>query len=202
VPAQTIAGTQYQLVFKIFNFAGETVTLDLQQTIDRFRGPLVGLVISWGVPAADAVEIAQDSLADAYLSRDSCRGDVTDPKVFGAWLRGIAKNKFRNWTRSRVRHERLAKTVSNDMLEEVADEAKVVDSRLVQLRSEIERLPMKHKQVVMMHYLDETSVSDVAALLSITPKAVEGRLYQARKTLRKRMDDPSSWKFVAKAILL
>ena len=54
----------------------------------------------------------------------------------------------------------------------------------------------------MMHYLDETSVNDIAALLSITPKAVEGRLYQARKTLKKRMDDPSSWKLLTRAILL
>ena len=91
-------------------------------------------------------------------------------------------------------------------MDEVADEAgvetDVENSRLVQLRAEIERLPTEHKQVVMMHYLDETSVNDIAALLSITPKAVEGRLYQARKTLKKRMDDPSSWKLLTRAILL
>ena len=192
--------------FQALAFPMEPLMLDLQETIDRFRGPLVGLVISWGVPAADAIEIAQDSLADAYLSRDSCRGDVADPDIFGRWLRGIAKNKFRNWTRSRVRRDRLAKTTTNEALDEVADEAgvetDVENSRLVQLRAEIERLPTKHKQVVMMHYLDETSVNDIAVLLSITPKAVEGRLYQARKTLKKRMDDPSSWKLLTRAILL
>jgi RNA polymerase sigma-70 factor (ECF subfamily) len=39
-----------------------------------------------------------------------------------------------------------------------------------------------------MHYLEETTVNEVAALLSITPKAVEGRLYQARRTLRRVLE--------------
>ncbi len=55
----------------------------------------------------------------------------------------------------------------------------------------------------MMHYLDETSVADVATLLSITVKTVEGRLYQARKTLRKQMMKTElSWHHATKAILL
>jgi RNA polymerase sigma-70 factor, ECF subfamily len=42
-----------------------------------------------------------------------------------------------------------------------------------------------------MHYLEETSVSNVASLLSVTVKTVEGRLYQARRTLRRLLDNPS-----------
>jgi len=64
--------------------------LDLSDFIDRFRGPLIGLIASWGANYNDASEIAQDSFADAYLNRGSCRGDWQDPEVFGAWLRGIA----------------------------------------------------------------------------------------------------------------
>jgi RNA polymerase sigma-70 factor (ECF subfamily) len=60
------------------------------------------------------------------------------------------------------------------------------------LRLAIERLPAKQRQVVLMHYLEETSVSNVAGLLSVTVKTVEGRLYQARRTLRRLLDDPSA----------
>ncbi len=63
--------------------------------IDRFRGPLIGLIASWGANYNEAAEIAQDSFADAYLNRESCRGDWKDPEVFGAWLRGVARNTFR-----------------------------------------------------------------------------------------------------------
>lgn len=176
--------------------------MELQESIDRFRGPLTGLFIAWGVPAADAIELAQDSLADAYLSRASCRGNVSDLSTFGKWLRGIAKNKFRNWLRSRSRRKRLAGTIPMGDWTQVAVEHRDDDERLIRLRIEIERLPAKYRQVVIMHYLDETSVVDVAALLAITPKAVEGRLYQARKRLRTRMEADSSLSQVAKALLL
>lgn len=158
--------------------------------------------MSWGASAVDAAELAQDSLADAHLCLSTCRGDANDPFVFGRWLRGIARNKFRNWWRSRSRRERLVAVAAPETLDQVAAKTELVDERLVQLRAEIQRLPNKNREVVMMHYLDETPVADVAALLSITVKSVEGRLYQARKRLRQRMDESVSWTHVAKAVLL
>ena len=61
-------------------------------------------------------------------------------------------------------------------------------TRLERLRAAIDQLPANLKQVVMMHYLDEALVSDVAALLSLPSKTVEGRLFQARKTLKRIME--------------
>ena len=177
--------------------------MELEDAIERFRGPLTGLVLSWGAPAVDAFEIAQDSIADGFLSRDACRGDVSEPAVFGRWLRGIAKNKYLNWSRSRTRRERRVQLVAPEILSETAADAdESVDPRLERLRSEIMRLPRKQREVVLMHYLEETSVADVAAVLSATPKAVEGRLYQARRRLRQSMDAAPSNLQIVKAILL
>jgi len=61
------------------------------------------------------------------------------------------------------------------------------------LRQSIAALPAKQREVVLMHYLEETSVNEVAALLSVSAKAVEGRLYQARQTLRRLLDDRLSF---------
>jgi RNA polymerase sigma-70 factor (ECF subfamily) len=60
------------------------------------------------------------------------------------------------------------------------------------LRRAIERLPAKQRQVVLMHYLEETSVNEIAALLSVTAKTIEGRLYQARQTLYRLLGNPSA----------
>jgi len=163
---------------------------------------LIGLIISWGTPHADAAEIAQDSFADAWLNRDNCRGDLNDPNVFGAWLRGIAKNRHRNWARSRSRRERRVKLVDSAILDVAHDPQKEVDhDELTRLRAAIERLPARQKEAVLMHYLEETSVIEVAALLSVTPKAVEGQLYQARRTLKQMMDGTSLAK-IGKALML
>ncbi|PHR91481.1 MAG: RNA polymerase subunit sigma-24 [Blastopirellula sp.] len=176
--------------------------MDLTDAIDRFRGPLVGLIASWGVSHVDASEIAQDSFADAYLNRDRCRGDWQDPEVFGHWLRGVARNNFRNWLRSRKRRESRVVLMDTATLAQTVGETQVEeDQRVVELRMAIDQLPTKQREVIMMHYLEETSVKDVAALLSVTAKTVEGRLYQARRVLRRMLDEPSS-SGIRKALLL
>lgn len=165
--------------------------MDLTTLINAYRGPLIGLLVSWGAPWNDATEIAQDSFAEAWLKREACRGDWTDAEVFGRWLRGVARNRYRNWARTRWRHRArfvtLEATASAAIVAESAADPEAVEL-LDSLRRAIFRLPAPQRQVVLMHYLEETSVIEVAALLGVTPKAVEGRLYQARRTLRRLLD--------------
>lgn len=164
--------------------------MDLTTFIDAYRGPLIGLLASWGAPWADAIEIAQDSFAEAWMRRASCRGDWEDPEVFGRWLRGVALNQYRNWARGRRRRARTL-TVEPAVLDAIAVTPAPESSELMDsLRRAIARLPAKQRQVVLMHYLEETGVNEVAALLSITPKTVESRLYQARRTLRRLLGGP------------
>jgi RNA polymerase sigma-70 factor (ECF subfamily) len=163
--------------------------MDLTTFINAYRGPLIGLIASWGAPWADAAEIAQDSFAEAWLKRDRCRGDWTNPEVFGRWLRGVAHNKFRNWSRSRRRlFFRTATIDEGDRQRPAVTSDPKLEEQLEALRRAIDRLPARQKQVVLMHYLEETSVKEVAMLLSVSPKTVEGRLYQARRALHRMLD--------------
>jgi RNA polymerase sigma factor (sigma-70 family) len=176
--------------------------LDLTAFIDSYRGPLIGLIASWGAPWSNAVEIAQDSFSEAWLNRESCRGDWNEPEVFGRWLRGVALNQYRNWARSRWRRE--ARTVRLDAatLEQAATTSdSETDEHLDALRQAIERLPVKQRQVVLMHYLEETSVNEVATLLGVSAKTVEGRLYQARQTLRRLLDSKFSAAQIGRLLL-
>ena len=176
--------------------------MDLSQLIALYRGPLIGLIASWEIPWADATEIAQESFAEAWLNRDSCRGDWENAEVFGRWLRGVARNQHRNWIRSRRRRRNHVETVEPAILEHVAAPSDPEPSeQLEQLRSAIDRLPTRQRQVVLMHYLEETSVKEVATLLSISAKTVEGRLYQARLALRRSLDNEVSQTRIGKMLL-
>jgi RNA polymerase sigma-70 factor, ECF subfamily len=176
--------------------------LDLTAFINAYRGPLIGLIASWGAPWGEAVEIAQDSFAEAWLNRDSCRGDWNDVEVFGRWLRGVALNQYRNWNRSHWRRQRRTVEMMPDVLEQKSGAAEGQQGEhLDALRQAIERLPTKQRQVVLMHYLEESSVNEVAALLSVSVKTVEGRLYQARRNLRRLLDDKFSAAGIARMLL-
>ena len=167
--------------------------IDLTVLINTYRGPLIGLIASWGAPWGDAAEIAQDSFSDAWLKRESCRGDWRDPDVFGRWLRGVALNRYRNWSRSSWRRRLRIVSLAPAELEFVATSSEhAPPEHLEALRLAIERLPAKQRQVVLMHYLEETSVKNVAELLSVSVKTVEGRLYQARRALHRMLDDPAT----------
>ena len=175
------------------HFSPEETDLDLTDALNRFRGPLTGLVASWGATAVDAAEIAQESFAEAWLNRENCRGDCSDAGVFGAWLNGVAKNRYRNWSRSqRTRESRVVPVDPATLQNATRDCPEPEDERLVRLREAVQRWPENQREVVLMHYLEETTVDNVAALLAVTPKTVEGRLYQARKALKRMMDEVSA----------
>ena len=177
--------------------------MDLTAFIDAYRGALIGLIASWGAPWADASEIAQDSFAEAWLNRESCRGDWNDPEVFGRWLRGVALNQYRNWVRTTKRRRARIVTTEPSKLNEVADQVSPEQAEhLEELRTAIKRLPAKLRQVVLMHYLEETSVKEVATLLSLPVKTVEGRLYQARKALYRLLHDRISPGQIGRMLLL
>ena len=175
--------------------------MDLADLINRYRGPLVGLIASWGAPWADAAEIAQDSFAAAYLNRASCRGDWSDPAVFGRWLRGVALNVHRNWARGRRRRQRVVTVASATVEQALAPPTPIPSDQVQRLRQAIDRLPAPQRQVVLMHYLEETSVQQVAALLAVSAKTVEGRLYQARRSLRRLLDHESPTSRLGKVLL-
>lgn len=176
--------------------------MDLTALIDDFRGPLIGLIASWGAPWSEAVELAEESFAEAWLQRDSCHGDWREVDVFGAWLRGVALNVYRNWSRKRRRREQRVMNVAPAALVEMSSPVEIsADSDLDTLREAIDRLPTKQRQVVLMHYLEETSVSEVATLLGVSVKTVEGRLYQARRTLRRMLENKYSMPQIARMLL-
>ena len=171
------------------------IDMDLTALINTYRGPLVGLIASWARPWGDAIEIAQDSFSDAWLNRESCRGNWHEPEFFGRWLRGVALNRYRNWSRSRWRRRLRTVALAPADLALAGDSSdREPSEQLEALREAIERLPSKQRQVVLMHYLEETSVKNVSELLSVSAKTVEGRLYQACRTLHRLLGDPSTSK--------
>lgn len=154
----------------------------LEQWIARFRGPLVGLLASWGANWGEAEDLAQDTFCEVWLSIDRLRGSRKDSRVVGPWLRGIAANLHR--TKNRLAHKRkqVALTDGEVLATPIADDE--TDERLGALRTAFAQLRTEHQTVLRMFYLDEASTREVAALLFLSEKAVEGRLYQARRALR------------------
>lgn len=160
----------------------EPLDPELDRWIRSFRGPLVGYLASRGAGWREAEELAMDTFAEAWLARDRLRAKPGDLPAIGGWLRGIAHNLLHVRLRQRLRATEPLPP------EGPAAPSPEVDERHDVLRAAFPQLRSDHQEVLRMHYLEATSAVEVAALLGITQKAVEGRLYQARRALRALAD--------------
>ena len=157
---------------------------DLERWITAFRGPLIGLLASWGNDWRTAEEVAADAFAEAWVGRARFDADPVDLDAAGSWLRGIA---FRMLA-ARRRRAAVRRAAPIEDARDLAAPVEMEDERRALLVEAFAGLSPAHQTVLRMHYLEESSARDVAAILRVTPKAVEDRLYQARRALRERVD--------------
>jgi RNA polymerase sigma factor CnrH len=131
-------------------------------------------------------EEAHDLLQESFVSawRALARFDVE--RSFPAWLRQIALNKCRDHARRRaVRHAALTLFAfggeSSTTMPETGDTQ--TDNGLRRLESAITKLPRALKEPLVLTALEGLSHKEAAELLGISAKAVEVRVYRAKRRL-------------------
>ncbi|MCA9000580.1 MAG: sigma-70 family RNA polymerase sigma factor [Planctomycetes bacterium] len=155
--------------------------MDFDRIVEQFRGPLTGLIASWGASPADAIELCMDAFSEGYMARDRFRGDWDEPREVGAWLRGIAQNLHRAHRRKLRRSPTLLTDADRSDLE--ADRPAGLSPRAERVRRAMGLLRQEHREVLSMRYVENSGLAEIAALIGTTERAVEGRLYRARKAL-------------------
>lgn len=57
-----------------------------------------------------------------------------------------------------------------------------------QVQRAVDTLPEKYRVVVLLYYMEELPLAQIASLLHIPSGTVKSRLYQARKLLRQKLE--------------
>jgi RNA polymerase sigma-70 factor, ECF subfamily len=154
--------------------------MDLEPLIAHFRGPLVGFLCGLGNDRQRAVELAQDTFAEAYLSRERFASEVEDTAAVGRWLRGIAHNVHRaRWRRDRGPGTPVSSERIDDVPAAAADPQEPAP-----IAAALERLRVPWRTVLQMRYLEGSGLAEIAAVLGLSVRAVEGRLRRARRELK------------------
>jgi hypothetical protein len=77
------------------------------------------------------------------------------------------------------------RTLEARLIAEPSSDEGFEDRELLRLvRDAVDVLPERHREVVLMHYVDDLSCDEIAALLDSSPGAVRVRLHRARQQLR------------------
>jgi RNA polymerase sigma-70 factor (ECF subfamily) len=130
----------------------------------------------------DAQDLAQKTFMRVFQDIKNLK----DKKLFRTWMHQIAKNICVDFLRNKKREKTfMAKLVKDtsvnlDYVVE-ADYGSGSDFNLLEVLS---KLKEKYREVLMLHYFNEISIDDIADILDINKKAVQGRLSRGRKQLR------------------
>lgn len=140
---------------------------------------------------AEAHDVLQEAYASAWLAMR--RYDPARP--FDVWLRSIALNKCRDWTRRRAVRRVVRGVMGLDAPEAraVGDDAPSPETRMHEqrrardLQGALSDLPDALKAPLLLAALEGRPHAEIAAILRITPKAVETRIARARRKLAERL---------------
>ena len=152
----------------------------------RHKGWLYQFIRRYVADRDDAYDVLQESFVSAW--RALSRFDPERP--FEAWLRRIALNKCRDRARrDAVRRAALrlfgfgGGDISVESVAPLADSTVTIDHALRRLETAIGKLPRQLKEPLVLTMLEGLSHKDAGALLGINAKAVETRVYRAKRQL-------------------
>lgn len=159
--------------------------VDLASLVEVYSRLLFRVAYSVLRSPAEAEEVVQDVFVRVLEHRGSLDA-VRDMRV---WLVRIAWNLAID-RRRRVRPEQMdaefaASLVSGSM---AADEALGETQRMRSVMHELDRLPKRERQVLLLSAVEELGTPEMAEILGRSESAVRALLFRARTRLRERLE--------------
>lgn len=156
-----------------------------EETLTRMVAEYQGMLLRLCYISLRDVELARDATQEtflkAYRRMDSFSGRCSEK----TWLSRIATNTCRSMQRS-AWYRHTERRITPEELPLAAEMACTEDE--MDVMCSIMMLPEKLKEVVLLHYWQDISVSEMARTLGIAHASVSGRLKRARERLRGLLD--------------
>jgi len=168
------------------------------QAYGRLIDRTSSLVSSIAVATVGDLELSRDIAQEVFLCVWRDLKKLRNPSSFLPWLRQVARNRARTALRTMVKQRKLGVSgVLDDLAPVLADPNPGIAEQMVS-REESERLsealsslPDDAREVLVLYYREEQSISQVAQLLELSEVAVKKRLSRARFSLRARLLEPT-----------
>jgi RNA polymerase sigma factor CnrH len=155
------------------------------EIMKRHRDPIYRLIRGYVGGEEEALDLVQECFTSAFKRLD--RYDQSRP--LRAWLSRIAINKCRDWARRRAVRRLLFPASADQSVFHIADPAASIEDvaagrqELDVLWKAVAALPRNLKEPLILRTIEGLSQLETASVLRISEKAVETRLYRARRTL-------------------
>jgi RNA polymerase sigma factor (sigma-70 family) len=171
--------------------------LMLNQLMTRWQQPLAAFIYRHIGHQADALDLAQETFVRVYETRHR----YTPSAKFSTWLFTIAVNLCRNHMRWQRRHGQSATRSLDGEDAELAGsiissddspvDATIKSETICAVKDAIAKLPQDLRTAILLYEYEGLSYEEISGILRCSVKAIEMKLYRARKLLRETLSRSS-----------
>lgn len=147
---------------------------------------LVHRVLGWSASASDLDDVVQETLLAAWQHRDRFRGEA----ALSTWLVRIALRMASRHARRAAWRRRWLRWFGADLPEPVAVDAgaaagaEATGEVVARTQLAMQKLAHQDREVLVLRYLENRDIPQIAELLGCRRAAIDARLSRARKRLR------------------
>ena len=134
------------------------------------------------------IDSVDDILQDVWLDVFRKLPKLQSPRAFPVWLYRIARNKgFYMLRRRRRLPESLKNEADIPAVPESGEEEEFSPEDAAQIYVCLDKLSLKHREVLLLRFLAEMTYEDVADVVGCSVGTVRSRIYYAKQTLKGQM---------------
>ena len=164
---------------------GERAAFD--ELIHRWHGPIWEYVRR----LSDDDDAAHDIAQDIWLRVLRGIGRLRDPAKLRAWLFGIAHQKCIQLWRKKNRAEAALEELSGAPPELGEDPRDLLIRREQeeQFMKLVEQLPLPQRSVLLLRFVEDFSLEEIAGITGASTGTVKSRLHYAKRALKKLLEE-------------
>lgn len=151
--------------------------------MDRYDRKLVYYLMRFTASTEEALDIAQD----VWISVFRGLRKLHNPGVFRAWLYRIAHAKVVSQIRKHVREEQVLESFSAEQGQSLDDEEPISGNPELVSRA-LAVLSPEHREVLVLRFLEDMSLDEIAHALECRLGTVKSRLHYAKQALKQQID--------------
>lgn len=158
-----------------------------EELINRYEKPLLRYVVRLNRDEDIAEDIVQDTFISVYKNINS----FDTKRKFSSWIYRIAHNKSVNEIKKHSKTFALNDEIEiEDERNDHKDTEKRLDESIIRekIQNEIDKLPLKYKEIIILRYVQEESYDEISDILQIPKNTVGVRIKRGLEALKREMN--------------
>ncbi len=135
-------------------------------------------------------DAAFDVLQDVWLTAFRAIRRLEHPRTVRSWLYRITHDRAIDRIRHDRSRDRAERVRAESVPEEVGEEPSFDAEAARTLHRALDRIDLKHREVLVLHFLDDLSIADIAAVIGEPAGTVKSRIHYAKKALKGVLEKP------------